>query len=154
MGLQKAILEGKLAPYPWWIFGKNPAEMEWKTVSGSFDEFCKKIISGILLHRTLAHSLKTRMGRGSIFFARKPARQIWVGGKQVWRISIRRPMTPMWAVMADCRGRWWRCLRTRSLVRSACCRRRARHSSVQVTWQKRWGMWIPTPQWNAIAEAP
>ena len=24
--------------------------------------------------------------------------------------------------------------------RSACCRRRARHSSVQVTWQKRWSM--------------
>ena len=39
MGLQKAILEGKLAPYPWRIFGKNPAEMEWKTVSGSFGEF-------------------------------------------------------------------------------------------------------------------
>ena len=82
MGLQKAILEGKLAPYPWRIFGKNPAEMEWKTVSGSFDEFCKKIISGILLHRTLAHSLKTRMGRGSIFFARNPARQIWAGGNR------------------------------------------------------------------------
>ena len=29
-----------------------------------------------LLHRALAHSLKTRMGRGSIFFARNPARQI------------------------------------------------------------------------------
>ena len=42
----------------------------------SSDEFCKKIISGILLHRALAHSLKTRMGRGSIFFARNPARQI------------------------------------------------------------------------------
>ena len=39
MGLQKAILEGKLAPYPWQIFGKNPAEMEWKTVSDSFGEF-------------------------------------------------------------------------------------------------------------------
>ena len=39
MGLQKAILEGKIAPYPWQIFGKNPAEMEWKTVSGSFGEF-------------------------------------------------------------------------------------------------------------------
>ena len=39
MGLQKAILEGKLAPYPWQIFGKNPAETEWKTVSDSFDEF-------------------------------------------------------------------------------------------------------------------
>ena len=33
----------------------------------SSDEFCKKIILGILLHRALAHSLKTRMGRGSIF---------------------------------------------------------------------------------------
>ena len=30
----------------------------------------------ILLHRASAHSLKTRMGRGSIFFARNPARQI------------------------------------------------------------------------------
>ena len=30
MGLQKAILEGKLAPYPWQIFGKNPAETERK----------------------------------------------------------------------------------------------------------------------------
>ena len=30
----------------------------------------------ILLHRALAHSLKTRMGQGSIFFARNPARQI------------------------------------------------------------------------------
>ena len=39
MGLQKVILEGKLAPYPWQIFGKNPAETEWKTVSDSFDEF-------------------------------------------------------------------------------------------------------------------
>ena len=39
MGLQKAILEGKLAQYPWQIFGKNPAEMECKTVSGSFGEF-------------------------------------------------------------------------------------------------------------------
>ena len=39
MGLQKAILEGKLAPYPWQIFGKNPAEMEWKTVADSFGEF-------------------------------------------------------------------------------------------------------------------
>ena len=28
------------------------------------------------LHRALAHSLKKRMGRGSIFFARNPARQI------------------------------------------------------------------------------
>ena len=37
----------------------------------SSDEFCKKIISGILLHRALAHSLKTRMGRGSIFFRLK-----------------------------------------------------------------------------------
>nr|DAV19902.1 MAG TPA: hypothetical protein [Caudoviricetes sp.] len=37
----------------------------------SSDEFCKKIISGILLHRALAHSLKTRMGRGSIFFRPK-----------------------------------------------------------------------------------
>ena len=26
------------------------------------------IIIGILLHRALAHSLKTRMGQGSIFF--------------------------------------------------------------------------------------
>nr|DAP81933.1 MAG TPA: hypothetical protein [Caudoviricetes sp.]DAW60866.1 MAG TPA: hypothetical protein [Caudoviricetes sp.]DAX26484.1 MAG TPA: hypothetical protein [Caudoviricetes sp.] len=42
----------------------------------SSDEFCKNLISGILLHRALAHSLKTRMGRGSIFFARNPARQI------------------------------------------------------------------------------
>ena len=32
MGLQKAILEGKLALYPWQIFGKNPVEMEWKAV--------------------------------------------------------------------------------------------------------------------------
>ena len=30
MGLQKVILEGKLAPYPWRIFGKNPAETERK----------------------------------------------------------------------------------------------------------------------------
>lgn len=28
MGLQKAILEGKLAPYPCQIFGKNLAEMK------------------------------------------------------------------------------------------------------------------------------
>ena len=39
MGLQKAILEEKLAPYPGWIFGKNQDKMEWKTVSGSFGEF-------------------------------------------------------------------------------------------------------------------
>ena len=32
MGLQKVILEGKLAPYPWQIFGENPVEMEWKAV--------------------------------------------------------------------------------------------------------------------------
>ena len=39
MGLQKAILEGKLALYPWQIFSKNSAETEWKTVSDSFGEF-------------------------------------------------------------------------------------------------------------------
>jgi len=42
----------------------------------SSDEFCKNLISGILLHRALAYSLKTRMGRCSIFSARNPARQI------------------------------------------------------------------------------
>ena len=42
----------------------------------SSGEICKNLISGILLHRAVAHSLKTRMGRVSIFFARNPARQI------------------------------------------------------------------------------
>ena len=47
MGLQKAILEGELAPYPWQIFGKNLAEMKWNEKQSqdrlaSSDEFCKK----------------------------------------------------------------------------------------------------------------
>jgi len=50
----------------WWTIGANEVQL------------CHRRTNTYLtdLHRALAHSLKTRMGRGSIFFARNPARQI------------------------------------------------------------------------------
>ena len=50
----------------------------WWTIGANEVQFCHRRTNTYLtdLHRALAHSLKTRMGRDSIFFARNPARQI------------------------------------------------------------------------------
>ena len=49
----------------------------WWTIGANEVQFCHRRTNTYLtdLHRALAHSSKTRMGRGS-FFARNPARQI------------------------------------------------------------------------------
>ena len=50
----------------WWTMGANEVQ------------FCHRLTNTYLtdLHRALAHSLKTRMCRGSVFFVRNPERQI------------------------------------------------------------------------------
>ena len=50
----------------------------WWTIGANEVQFCHRRTNTYLtdLHRALAHSLKTRMGRGSIYFARNSARQI------------------------------------------------------------------------------
>ena len=50
----------------WWTIGANEVQFFHRRTNTYLTD----------LHRALAHSLKTRMGRGSIFFARNPARQI------------------------------------------------------------------------------
>ena len=128
----------------------------WWTIGANEIQFCHRRTNTYLtdLHRALAHSLKTRMGRGSIFFARNPARQIWVGGNRYDGFQSEVPWHRC--------GQSWRTVEADDVgvrelevwFRSVCYRRQARHSFVQAMWRKRWGMWIPTPQWNAIAEAP
>ena len=62
----------------------------WWTIGANEVQFCHRRTNTYLtdLHRALAHSLKTRMGRGSIFFARNPARQIWVPQDQIGNAGL------------------------------------------------------------------
>ena len=62
----------------------------WWTIGANEVQFCHRRTNTYLtdLHRALAYSLKTRMGRGSIFFARNPARQIWVPQDQIGNAGL------------------------------------------------------------------
>ena len=76
----------------------------WWTIGANEVQFCRQRTNTYLtdLHRALAHSLKTRMGWGSIFFARNPARQIWVGGGQDLLLCKRRG-EGVWVCESLCR---------------------------------------------------